>query len=130
MQAGRTFSAKEVLLTVNHFFAGIAVADYGAALDWYQRFFGRSPDVVVSENEAMWQVVEKSWVYVVSDATRAGKALLTLLVDDLETQIAELAERRLAPAAIEAAPGVPRKAVFIDPEGNMLSFGENPSTSR
>jgi hypothetical protein len=120
--------AKEALLTIAYFFAGIAVADYGAALEWYQRFFGRPPDVVVAENEAMWQFVEKSWIYVVGDATRAGKALLTSLVDDLDAQIAELAVRGLTPAAIEVVPGVPRKAVFIDPEGNRLTFGQNPST--
>ena len=63
----------------------------------------------------------------VGDATRAGHALLTPLVDDLDAQIAELAERGLTPSAIEIVPGVPRKAVFIDPEGNRLTFGQNPS---
>jgi hypothetical protein len=45
--------AKEALLTINHVFAGIAVADYDSALAWYKRFFGRPPDVIVTENEPM-----------------------------------------------------------------------------
>lgn len=117
-------------MTVNYLFAGIAVADYGAALAWYQRFFGRSPDVIVTENEAMWQVAGTGgWVYVVGDASRAGQALLTLLVDDLEDQVAALGSRGLETSAIDTQPGLYRKAVFTDPDGNMISLGENLSAT-
>jgi predicted enzyme related to lactoylglutathione lyase len=120
--------AKEAALTITHVFAGIAVADYDSALAWYTRFFGRSSDVIVTENESMWQVAEAAWIYVVGDANRAGSALLTLLVDDLEDHVAELAQRGLATSAIETVPGLYRKAVMTDPEGNTLSFGEDLST--
>jgi predicted enzyme related to lactoylglutathione lyase len=120
--------AKEAPLTINHVFAGIAVADYDSALAWYKRFFGRSPDVIVTENESMWQVADTAWIYVVGDTNRAGKALLTLLVDDLEDHVAELGERGLTPGAIDAVPGLYRKAVMTDPEGNMISLGEDLST--
>ncbi len=105
--------AKEAPLTITHVFAGIAVADYDAALAWYTRFFGRSPDVIVTENEAMWQAAGTGWIYVVGDASRAGKALLTLLVNDLDGFVAELGQR-----------GLYRKAVMTDPEGNMISLGQ------
>jgi len=65
---------------------------------------------------------------VVGDANRAGKVLLMLLVDDLENHIAELRQRGLEPSASEAAPGRCRKAIMTDPEGDMLSLGENLST--
>ncbi len=120
--------AKETPLTINHVFAGIAVADYDSALAWYKRFFGRSPDVIVTENESMWQVVHTGWIYVVGDANRAGKALLTLLVDDLEDLVAGLGERGLETSAIDTVPGLYRKAVITDPEGNMISLGEDLST--
>ena len=38
----------------------------------------------MTDNEAMWQVADRGWIYVVGDTNRAGNALLTLLVDDLE----------------------------------------------
>ena len=120
--------AKEAPLTINHFFAGIAVADYDSALAWYKRFFGRSPDVIVTENKSMWQVADTGWIYVVGDANRAGKALLTLLVDNLEDHVAELGERGLETSAIDTVPGLYRKAVITDPEGNMISLGEDLST--
>ena len=46
----------------------------------------------------------------------------------MEDQVAELADRGLAPGAIDTVPGVARKAVIIDPEGNMITFGEDLST--
>ena len=115
-------------MTITHVFAGIAVTDYDAALAWYTRFFGRSPDVIVTENEAMWQAADIGWIYVVSDATRAGKALLTLFVNDLEDYVAELGQRGLEPSAIDTVPGLYRKAVMTDPEGNMISLGQDLST--
>jgi catechol 2,3-dioxygenase-like lactoylglutathione lyase family enzyme len=79
-------------LAVSHVFAGIPVADYDAALAWYERLLGRPPDVIVTDKEAMWQVADRGWIYVVGDTKRAGNALLTLLVDNLEDHVAELAE--------------------------------------
>ena len=114
-------------MTINKVFAGIAVADYDSALAWYKRFFGRFPDVILTENESMWQVLDTGWIYVVGDTKRAGKALLTLLVDDLEDYVAELGERGLATGAIDTVPGLYRKAVITDPEGNTISLGEDLS---
>ena len=109
---------------MNVLFAGIAVADYHAALPWYECLFGRAPDMLPHETEAAWQVTELGWIYLVGDSQRAGKALLTLMVTDLAHVVAELEERGLAPAEIETAPGLYRKATFTDPEGNTISFGE------
>ena len=114
-------------MAVSHVFAGIPVADYDAALAWYERLLGRPPDVIVTDNEAMWQVANTGWIYVVGDTGRAGHALLTLLVDDLEDHVAALAQRGLAIGAIDTVPGVVRKAVIIDPEGNSITLGEDLS---
>ena len=64
----------------------------------------------------------------IGDTNRAGNALLTLLVDDLEDHVAELADRGLATGAIDTVPGAVRKAVISDPEGNMITVGEDLST--
>ncbi len=115
-------------MTINLVFAGIALTDYDSALAWYTRFFGRVPDVTVTENESMWHVAEAGWIYVVGDASRAGSGLLTLLVDNLDNLVAELRERGLEPSAIETVPGLYRKAVLTDADGNMISLGEDLST--
>jgi catechol 2,3-dioxygenase-like lactoylglutathione lyase family enzyme len=105
-------------------FAGLAVADLPAALAWYERLLGRPPDLVPNWNEAAWQLTENGWIYVVGDSTRAGKGLLTLLVDDVDERIAEFAERGLAPVTIETLPNVVRKATIADPEGNQITLGQ------
>lgn len=115
----------QIATNVEHVFAGIAVTDYRAARRWYEALFGRPPDVVVHEEEAMWQIVERAWIYVVRDPERAGRGLVTILVSNLDRQLSALASRGMAASEVETVPGKYRKAAFTDPEGNMLSFGES-----
>ena len=105
-------------------FAGIAVADYPAARAWYERLFGRPADMLPHETEAAWHLSDTGWVYVVLDPERAGKGLLTLMVSDLDSIVTELEARGLATGPIETAPGAYRKLEIIDPDGNMVSFGQ------
>jgi predicted enzyme related to lactoylglutathione lyase len=113
-------------MAITHCFAGVPVSDFASARAWYERLFGREPDLVPHETEVAWQVAGAGWVYVVADAERAGRALLTLLVDDLELQAAELAERGL-PAAIEVQP-FGRRVVIADPDGNRITFAQPQAT--
>ncbi len=84
-------------MAITEFFAVVAVADFRAILAWYERLFGKPPDIFLHEAEAVWRVTDHSWVYVVvverSVAERTGRALLTILVDDRDDQVAQLAER-------------------------------------
>jgi len=105
-------------------FAGIPVADYKASSAWYERLFGGPPDFRPHDTEAVWRASERGWVYVVADPGRAGHALVTVLVDDLDAHLAEIAERGIAAPAIETIPNAARKATFVDPDGNAITFGE------
>jgi predicted enzyme related to lactoylglutathione lyase len=111
-------------MNVNYVFTGIAVADYEAGREWYERLLGRPPDLVPNAAEAAWQLTETAWIYVVHDAERAGRALVTVLLDDLEAQVSELAARGLSTSPIETAPGLFRKAEIRDPEGNKITFAQ------
>jgi hypothetical protein len=82
---------------------------------------------VPNETEVAWQLSETAWIYVVADADRAGNALLTILVDDLEAQVSELADRGLATGAMETAPGLFRRAEIRDTDGNTIAYGEDLS---
>jgi predicted enzyme related to lactoylglutathione lyase len=114
--------------TTTYVFAGIATAHYAAALPWYERLFGRPPDLLPQDEEAAWRLTDTGWIYLVGDAARAGKALLTILVDDLDAQVAALAERGLAPNELETLSDGGRKAAFVDPEGNKITFAQPGST--
>jgi predicted enzyme related to lactoylglutathione lyase len=103
-------------------FAGIPVADFDAALPWYEGVFGRRADIVVNPNEVMWQVATAGWVYVVRDARNAGHALVALAVPDLMATLAAMESRGIVSPVIETVGDSGRKAPVVDPEGNTLAF--------
>jgi catechol 2,3-dioxygenase-like lactoylglutathione lyase family enzyme len=107
-------------------FAGVPVAAFESARAWYESFFGRPPDLVPHENEAAWRIAADGWVYVVRDAERAGNGLVTILVDDLEVRVDQLACRGIESGDVEASAGGVRKVTFTDPEGNSISLGHVP----
>ena len=109
-------------------FAGVPVANFNSASAWYERFFGRPPDVIPSPGrEVMWQVAGAGWIYVVVDPERAGNALVTVSVPDVEERLAELAARGIGAGPIEEqAPGA-FKAELEDPDGNRIGLAQVPS---
>jgi catechol 2,3-dioxygenase-like lactoylglutathione lyase family enzyme len=113
-------------MAVTHAFAGLPVADYAAAHDWYVRLLGREADMFPHETECVWRLTPTSSIYVVQDAERAGSALVTLALDDLDTQ-----ERRLRDGGFtfteEAAGAAPRRLVISDIDGNRLVFFHDPT---
>jgi predicted enzyme related to lactoylglutathione lyase len=111
-------------MAISYVFAGIPTANYAAALPWYERLFGRQPDMLPQDEEAAWMLTDTGWIYLVADAARAGKSLLTLLVDDLDEQVAALADRGLTPDETETLADGGRKAAFIDPDGNKTTFAQ------
>ena len=103
-------------------FAGLAVAAFPRALEWYVRFFGRDPDVVVHDREVMWRVAGSGWLYVVEDAARAGRGLVAISVSDLVGEVDRLAAQGIANGGIRPEGDAARKAVVTDPEGNSIAL--------
>lgn len=108
-----------------YLFAGIAVADLDAEVEWFSRLFGRPPDILPNTNEAMWTATVSGSVYLVRRPDRAGHAHLTLAVDDADRWVSELAARGIEPVRIEPVPAG-RKLVLADPEGNEIGLAELP----
>jgi catechol 2,3-dioxygenase-like lactoylglutathione lyase family enzyme len=114
-------------LAITEFFAGLPVAGFDAAVAWYERLWGKAPNFFPEPGEAVWQITEHAWVYVVTDADRAGNGLITLLVDDLDDLVASLSARGIEVGPIqEMGPSVPGFAL-TDPEGNRITFGQPPA---
>src|ERR1700722_10537124 len=108
-------------------FAGIPVRDYGAAAGWYQRLLGTSPSFLPNEIEAVWELAEHRYLYIVVRPEHAGHAVHTLFVSDFDACLAQIAERGLAPAKQETYGNGVRKATFRDPDGNEIGFGGAPA---
>lgn len=107
-------------------FAGIAVSDFEAALAWYEKLFGAPPSFFPHDTEAVWEIAELRSVYILHAPDHAGHAMNTLFVDDLDTRLAGIASRGLAPTRVETYENDVRKAVFHDPDGNELGLGGGP----
>ena len=108
-------------------FAGIPVRDYDAAAAWYQRLLGTSPSFLPNEIEAVWELAEHRYLYIVVRPEHSGHAVHTLFVSDFDARLAQIAERGLAPAELETLGNGVRKAIFRDPDGNETGFGGAPA---
>jgi catechol 2,3-dioxygenase-like lactoylglutathione lyase family enzyme len=107
-------------------FAGISVKDFKAALAWYERLLGSPPAFFPNDIEAVWELAEHQWVYIVQRPGHAGHAVLTIFVDDFDARIAQMADRGLEPAMQEVYENGVRKTTYRDPDGNEIGFGGNP----
>jgi catechol 2,3-dioxygenase-like lactoylglutathione lyase family enzyme len=113
-------------MAVSFTFVGLAVADYAAAYEWYVRLLGRVADMFPHEKESVWRLTPTSSMYLVEDRSRAGHALMTLALDDLDAY-----ERRLRDGGFsfseETDGSAPRRLVVRDNDGNTLTFFQNPA---
>lgn len=107
-------------------FAGIPVGDYNAALAWYERLLGRPPTYVAGEFEVVWELAEHRSLAVERLPERAGNAVTTVFIDDLDAFVAAAVERGVEPVKQETYDNGVRKATFRDPEGNEIGFGGAP----
>ena len=103
--------------------AVVTVANFGAGLEWYERFFGRGADQRPMEGLAEWRLTDTGVVQLVHDPERAGHALLTLGVPELDETIMTLASRGVSTG--EVVEGViARIASITDPEGNTITLAQ------
>lgn len=114
-------------MVVTYVFVGIPVIDRDAAVAWYERLIGRAPDLIPNDDEAAWDLSTTGWIYVLVDAERAGSALNTLLVDDLDGFLSGVAERGIVAGPVETMENAVRFAIVTDPYGNRLKVGQPPS---
>ena len=109
-----------------YLFAGIPVSDYTAARAWYERLLGSPPSLLPHDTEAVWELAEQRSVFIVQRPEHAGHAMHTIIVDDLDTLVADIAQRGLEPAKQETYANGVRKTTYIDPDGNEIGFGGVP----
>lgn len=77
-----------------------------------------------NDAEAAWQLADSASLYLLADPARAGRGVITLVVDDLDAVLAEIAARGLTPGPAEAAGTAGRKSVITDLDGNAVSIVE------
>jgi catechol 2,3-dioxygenase-like lactoylglutathione lyase family enzyme len=106
-------------------FAGIRVRDFTAARAWYERLLGE-PSFFPHATEVVWTLADGRSLYILEEPGRAGGALITVFVDDLDALVAEIGSRGLEPAERETYSNGVRKATYRDDDGNEIGFGGAP----
>ena len=104
-------------------FAGLPVSDYRRALTWYARLLGSEPAFFPNAAEAVWELAEHRYLYIVELPEHAGHALHTVFVDDLDERLESIGARGIEPASQERYGNGVRKVIYRDPDGNEISFG-------
>ena len=99
-------------------FAGLPVSRYQRALTWYKRLMGSEPAFLPSATEAVWELAGHRYLYIAELPERAGRALLTVFVDDLDDGVGSIRARGIQPAARETYGNGLRKVIYRDPAAN------------
>ncbi len=110
-------------------FAGIPVTDLERARTWCESLFGGPPAFLPNDTEAVWEIGPHQYVYVVLRPEAAGQAVVTIIASDFDTRIPEIAGRGLTPSSEEVYENGMRKTTYIDPDGNEIAFGGQPTES-
>lgn len=110
-------------------FAGIPVRDYSSALEWYKRLLGAEPAFYPNDIEAVWQLAEDRYMYIVQNPDRAGGAVSMIWVDDPVAEVARISRQGLEPVDVEKHDSV-WKYVFHDGDGNETGIGGEVSADK
>jgi len=107
-------------------FAGIPVADYAAALNWYERLLGFPPTFFPEDTEAVWELAERQLLYIVQQPAHADHARHTRFVNDLDALVTQIGDRVLDPIQRETYENGVRKITYCDANGNEIAFDGAP----
>jgi catechol 2,3-dioxygenase-like lactoylglutathione lyase family enzyme len=120
--------AESEVSAFTHLYAGVAVTDLEASIDWYTRLFGRDPDFRAGD-EILWEIGASATLFIEPDAKRAGTGRITLSVTGLDALLESLAVRRIDYEAIETYANGVRHVKIPDPDGNAIAFAEPPDAA-
>lgn len=112
-------------MSVNQF-SGYCIRDLATSVAWFNKLLGAEPSFYPNDVEAVWELAENRYVYVIVRPEDAGHSLHTIVVDDYDERLVQIAERGLKPDEVETFGEGVRKAIFHDPDGNEFGIGGLP----
>ena len=107
-------------------FAGVGVTDFDRAVAWFEGLLGKPAAFEATDTEYVWAVADQGWIYVELRPERAGHAMVTVFLDDLDSFVESAIGRGIEPERRETYENGVRKIVYVDPDGNEIGFGGGP----
>jgi hypothetical protein len=121
--------ARSTLAATVDLFAGIRVSEFQTARAWWERLLGAEPSFFAHDTEAVWELVDHGYLYVVEEPEHAGHSAVTLFVEDLDERVSAISERGIEPAGRETYSNGVQKVTYRDADGNELGLGGPPAES-
>jgi predicted enzyme related to lactoylglutathione lyase len=106
-------------------YAAAIAKNFDAALEWYTAFMGRPADDQPLPGMAQWRNMGTAGLQLWQDDTRAGQAIMTVVVTDIAVEKARLATHGIT-LENEATGPFGAIAHITDPEGNRINLAEPP----
>jgi predicted enzyme related to lactoylglutathione lyase len=110
-------------MSITNALASVAVKDLQTTLPWYEKLFGRSADSRPMSEVAEWKFAGGGWLQVYQNPARAGAGSVTLAVNNLGEQIADLKKSGIDAGAPMNGPKV-NVVMVKDPDGNSIAFAQ------
>lgn len=107
-------------------FAGIPVKDIQLSTHWYEKLLGSAPSFFPNDLEAVWQLADHQWLYVIQEPERAGGSIQTIMGKDVDGLVDQISERGINFDKEEIPAEGVRKVMYYDPDGNEIGFGSAP----
>jgi len=104
-------------------FAGIRVSDYETAKPWYVRLLGAEPSFLAHATEAVWELAEHRWLFIVEDVEGAGRATHTIFLDHRHSSVADIPTRGNEPAETVTCPETTRTGNYPDAQSKESDIG-------
>jgi len=110
-------------MPINKIYAQLNCSNLSTSIAWYERLFGRRPDVQPMPGLAEWHHLEHAGLQVFENAADAGHGTLTLIVSQLREE-----HTRLIAAGLKAGPIEPATSTSLvrlrDPDGNLVVLAQ------
>jgi predicted enzyme related to lactoylglutathione lyase/ketosteroid isomerase-like protein len=114
-------------MTITNALASVAVKGIKAAVQWYEKVFGRPADSTPMPGIAEWKFAGGGGLQVYALPKRAGSCSCALTVSDIGLEAARLAKLGVATGA---QMGEQVKVFMVkDPDGNSIVFAQTPDAS-
>lgn len=115
-------------MSIKNALASLAVSNLQLSLKWYEHLFGRPADSMPMPEVAEWKFERGGWLQVYQNKNQPGKGSVTLAVDNIEQQIADLKKLGIDPGR-EMGDNKVKVIMIKDPDGNSVAFAEALDTS-
>jgi predicted enzyme related to lactoylglutathione lyase len=110
-------------MPIDNVLASVAVEDLQAAVAWYERLLGRSPDATPMPAVAEWKFPRGGWLQVYQLPDRAGQGSFTLAVSDIDEIVAHVEKLGVDTSQQTTTPQV-QTLMIQDPDGNHIAFAQ------